>query len=106
MVKKTKKHEKISKADAERFLQDVPAEKCFWANNGWIIRNLRELPIALENMSDETFFYHCNKEKNDFYNWIKDVIGYEELAERIKNVKTKKSMMNRVKKAIRELENA
>jgi len=111
MAKKSSKSKRVagrtrkkkSVISAEKILADVPAEKCFWANNGWIIRNIQELPIALENMSDETFVYHCNREKNDFYNWIRDVIDYKELAEDIKNSKTRSAMIKKVKKAIRVL---
>ncbi len=31
-------------------------------------------------MSDETFSFHLNESKNDFRNWVKDVIGDEKLA--------------------------
>lgn len=111
MAKKSSKSKRVvrrtmrkkSIINAEKILADVPAEKCFWANNGWIIRNIQELPIALENMNDETFVYHCNREKNDFYNWIRDVIGYKELAADIKNSKTRNVMIKKVKKAIRVL---
>ena len=47
--------------------------------------NMKELENALKTMSYETFSYHANEEKNDFYNWIKDTVGDEELAELIKD---------------------
>jgi hypothetical protein len=89
--------------NAAKILSDVPAEKCFWANNGWIIKNLKELPIALENMSDETFVYHVNKGKNDFAKWIDDVIGDKELAKGIGKIGKKNTMIVRIEKGIKAL---
>lgn len=31
-------------------------------------------------ISDETFVFHANAEKNDFGNWVKDIIKDEKLA--------------------------
>lgn len=102
MVKK-KKTVKKKNPVAGNFLSDVPPEKCFWANNGWIIRNLGELPMALENMNDDTFKYHVNKEKNDLSNWVKDVIGDKRLSTALKRVKTRKSSIKVVKQRIKQL---
>lgn len=66
-------------------LDDVDGDKRFFVCDGSIIKNLKELGVVLKNMSDETFGYHVNEEKNDFSNWVKDVIGDEELAYLIKN---------------------
>ena len=66
-------------------MQDVPEEKKFWVVDGTTIKNLEELSQSLRAMNEETFNYHVNENKNDFYNWIKDVIQDEELAESIQN---------------------
>lgn len=89
--------------DAAKILSDVPSEKCFWANNGWIIKNLQELPVALENMSDETFAYHVNREKNDFGRWITDVIGDSVLAKNIENVTRKDILIYKIGARIAQL---
>ncbi len=86
--------------NATKILSDVPSEKCFWANNGWIIKNLQELPIALENMSNETFVYHVNGEKNDFARWINDVVGDKVLAKSIERAKKKEMMRVKIEKEI------
>ncbi|MBN2013697.1 MAG: hypothetical protein JW778_00810 [Candidatus Altiarchaeota archaeon] len=99
---KKKKTTKTAIKDAKKFLSDVPADKCFWVNNGWIMRNLQELPLALENMGEETFVYHVNKAKNDFHNWITHVIGDKTLAQGIKS-SNKKDMLAKVKKRIAQL---
>jgi hypothetical protein len=71
---------KVTKQDAERLFADVPEDRSFWCCDGRIFRNMRDLSDGLANMSDETFAYHVNDEKNDFSNWLKDVIEDEKLA--------------------------
>lgn len=100
--KTTKKKKPTAVKNAKKFLSDVPSESCFWVNNGWIIRNLQELPLALQNMSKETFVYHANKEKNDFHNWINNVIGDKTLAKSIKN-SAKVDMLAKIKKRVEQL---
>lgn len=38
------------------------------------------LETALKQTSDDTFRYHVNAEKNDFYKWVREVIGDDRLA--------------------------
>jgi len=71
---------KILKHHAERRLGDVPDQYVFWCHDGRILHNIRELKDALEMMSDGAYTYHANKEKNDFSNWVKDIIGDDKLA--------------------------
>ena len=71
---------KITRAVAEQRLGDVPQDRQFWCSDGRILKNLPELRVALEQMTDETFRYHSNDAKNDFSNWVRDVIGDDELA--------------------------
>ncbi len=69
----------ITKAMAQRWLADVPADKQFWVQDGRSLKNLAELAAALKEMSEETFRYHLNESKNDFLNWVRDVIGDDDL---------------------------
>ena len=71
---------------------DIPAEKYFYVCDGTVIKHLGELPDALRNMHPGAFEYHVNDEKNDFYNWVKDVFDKSGLARRIKNIRTKETM--------------
>ena len=100
-----KKREIGKKSDLQmkEYLKDTPPDKCFWVNNGWIIRNLEELPIALDNMSDDTFNYHVNKDKNDFSKWVRDVIGDETLAGSLEGVKNREDAIKIVNKRIKQL---
>jgi len=60
---------------AKSWLGDVPHDKVFWCRDGRMLKNLDELAIALRKMSEETFRYHVTGDKNDFSNWVRDVIG-------------------------------
>jgi hypothetical protein len=71
---------KISKEEAKRRLGDVPDDKRFWCQDGKVIKNLKELEEALNDMSDETFHYHSAEERKDFSNWIRDVVEDKKLA--------------------------
>ncbi|MBI2860361.1 MAG: hypothetical protein HYX91_02490 [Chloroflexi bacterium] len=71
---------RILSQDAQRLLGDVPPEKSFWCRDGRAFKNIQELSAALATMSDETFGHHANAGRNDFSNWVKEVIGDEKLA--------------------------
>jgi alpha-amylase len=96
--------DKMRKRVIHTFLQDVPEDKMFWCVDGRVFRNLRELAAALKDMSDETFRYHVNDHKNDFSNWIKDVIGDSTLARNLLNVKDRKKAEKLVNKRIISIE--
>ena len=72
---------KVTKQEAEKLLADVPDNQSFWCCDGRIFRNMRDLMVGLASMSDDTFNYHLNAEKNDFSKWVNDVIEDEKLAE-------------------------
>jgi hypothetical protein len=80
---------KISTEEATRRLGDVPDDKRFWCHDGRYIGNLRELRKALIDMSDETFHYHLSEERNDFSNWIKEVVGDQRLANELRKVRSR-----------------
>ncbi len=62
------------------WLRDAPPDKVFWCSDGRVMKNLDELVVALQDMTEETFRYHADGQKNDFSNWVRDVIGDDTLA--------------------------
>jgi hypothetical protein len=68
------------KQEANRFLANVPEEYVFRCCDGTILRNVKELGDTFKTMTDEAYVFHANKEKNDFANWVRDVIKDERLA--------------------------
>lgn len=49
-------------------------QECFWTTDGRVIADLKELEQALNDMADEVFAYHVNKERNDFADWVESVL--------------------------------
>jgi hypothetical protein len=58
-----------------------------------VLKDLNELLEALSAMEPGVFYYHCNENKNDFHNWIRDVFEEKSLANNIKCVQDKEQMM-------------
>ena len=70
---------------ARRLLDDVPEEYVFRCCDGSIFRNMKELGAALKTMTGGTYAFHANTEKNDFANWVRDIIKDERLAKDLQN---------------------
>lgn len=60
--------------------------------DGQKLYGLQDLVIWLYNCSDKDFEYHV-KNGNHFYDWIKLSLKEEELAEKIKDVKDRRTMI-------------
>jgi hypothetical protein len=88
-AKAKKPPEKQHEKQVGRLLVRVPVEYVFWCHDGRMFADLRELAEGLVAMSDDTFAYHVNPEKNDFYNWIRDVIEDTELASELAAASTR-----------------
>lgn len=75
-AKKSTKHPKKQK-------KAVSPENFFFTADGRTISDLLELADALDEISDEVFFHHVNEQKNDFSNWIREVMDEPKLADEI-----------------------
>ena len=75
-------------------------EKRFWLRTGRILANLTELAQALEQMNDDTFCHHVNSERNDFSNWITDVLGQAKLGAAVRKIKSAKTMAKKIRNYI------
>ena len=64
----------------EKLLAKVPEESIFRCHDGRTSKDMKELAEGLVSISDDTFAYHVNSEKNDFSKWVRDVIRDEKLA--------------------------
>jgi hypothetical protein len=71
------------KKQMAKSMTKAPVELVFWCHDGNAFADLRELAEGLAAMSDETFFYHSNSEKQDFVNWVRDVIEDAWLADEL-----------------------
>ncbi|MFH1316125.1 MAG: hypothetical protein ABII01_01275 [Candidatus Woesearchaeota archaeon] len=75
------------------FYKDVSPDKCFVMKNGMTSKNLHELMSLVEVIDNDTFNHHISKGRNDFSDWIKHVVGNEELAKKVSAVKTREEML-------------
>jgi len=78
---------------AAKFSQDVPMEHVFVLNDGRRLKNLNELVVMLQDMNDSVFSHHVNDSKNDFANWVRDVINEKDMANSISSKRTKKELL-------------
>lgn len=85
--------EVIQSSYSRKFSQDIPSEYAFVLNDGRKLKNLNELVLALQDMSENIFSHHVNENKNDFANWIRDVIKEQELANAVIEKRTKKELL-------------
>jgi len=95
--------DETDREEADRLLADVKLEHQFWSSDGTIIKNLNELHKAFTRMNEHTFNHHVNKQKNDFYAWVRDVHNDETLANKLKLAMTKQEMQQHIGKRIGEL---
>ena len=99
-IKKTaKKQTRVS-----TLLKDVPQENYFYVCNGKVLKNLKELRDELMQMDEGTFRYHVNEAKNDFSNWINDILKNKKLADDLRRANSPQEILaiveTRIKKVI------
>ena len=71
------------KQEANRLLADVPNEYVFRCHDGLILQSMKELGNALNSTAEETYVFHANTEKNDFTNWVRDIIKDDMLSKNL-----------------------
>lgn len=87
-----------------RKLQNCDEEKKFWAQNGQTYKSLYDLVEGLRAMDDACFQHHVSPTKNDFSQWIGDVICDQTLSEGLAHLSTRDAMSKRLLLRIRFLE--
>jgi hypothetical protein len=65
--------------NARKLLADVPDEYVFRCHDGAVFRNMRDLRDGLVAITDDTFLFHANADRNDFGNWVSDIINDQKL---------------------------
>jgi hypothetical protein len=80
---------KTVKPDSRKFLVKTPEAMVFWCHDGQLFDDLEKLMNGFDLMSDETFMYHANPDKNDFSCWLVDVIGDLDLANDLRKARNK-----------------
>lgn len=68
----------------------IKPENYFFLKDGRALKDISELAKVLDSIGKDVFDFHVNDAKNDFSNWIRDIIGEKELAEAIRKIKDPK----------------
>jgi hypothetical protein len=79
--KKAIKAPSAKKVSAKKEQKHIKPENYFILCTGGIIKNVKELALTIDYLSDEEFRHHVNDERNDFSNWLRDVFKEEILAD-------------------------
>jgi len=85
-------------------LSNVSKEKVFYVFEGPVIRSVYELAEALSVMNPKSFSHHVSGSKNDFANWVRDVLDDSILGMRISAQKERKEMEKIIRQRIKDLE--
>ncbi|MEK6984738.1 MAG: DUF5752 family protein [Nanoarchaeota archaeon] len=93
----------VTKEEAKRYLCDSAPEQCFWVNNGPVLKNLSELAGYLPEMNEDAFRHHVNSDRNDFSNWIRDVVGDQKLADELSKSRNKDSASKKLRSRLSSL---
>lgn len=88
---------------SQEILADVSPENYFYVCNGTVLKNIPDLHLLLKNIDSGVFNYHVNEGKNDFLNWVRDVIKDEVLTRNFGKCKTKDETLACVKRRISTL---
>ena len=99
----TARKKMVPKDSARLWLSDAPPDKVFRCRDGRELKNLQELSVALRTMSTDTFDHHVTAEKNDFANWVKDVIGDEALADDLRQAGDRTTVTRRLEDRLGQL---
>ena len=94
---------KVPAAVAKGILSRMPFNVSFWLCTNESLRSLADVYEALERATDEVFRYHVNRDKNDFEVWIREVIKDKDLAREIARVKTKDTLVRKIRERVDEL---
>ncbi len=85
---------KVSKKDSKQTsASQVPCangERCFWVHNGPVLSDLIELRDVLKEIRDEVYAHHVDGQKNDFADWVENVLAEPELAKALRKAKKSK----------------
>ncbi len=92
---------KTKKAEAKKTLVYATNANSFWVNNGQILNSLIALKEAIASMENEVFSHHVNKDKNDFADWVENVLCDSACANDLRKAKTVASVKTVVTKHLK-----
>lgn len=78
---------KVKTVAPKKLVYATDAES-FWTHDGQILNSLAVLRDALPGMSKAVFAYHVTKDKNDFAEWVEQVLRDAACAADLRKAKT------------------
>ncbi|MEK6955110.1 MAG: hypothetical protein AABW52_00465 [Nanoarchaeota archaeon] len=87
-------------------LSEVDGDEVLLLANNRTVSSIKGLYILLQKLDDKIFYAHVNEEKNDFYNWVRDVYQDKKLADDLLWCTNKESMIFCLKSRLEEAERA
>ena len=87
--------------EQESIKADGPSR--FWAQDGRILSDLKDLKDALSEMAEETYSFHANKAKNDFAKWTEEVLKNKKVATELKKAKDRMDALKKVAQEIKKI---
>ncbi|HYD03222.1 MAG TPA: hypothetical protein VEC16_02890 [Alphaproteobacteria bacterium] len=88
---------------ASRYLESVPEDHALRLNDEKVAHNLEELHSMIESSGLEVFYMHVNDMSNDVADWTRNVIGYNELADKMKATTDRDEFLKLLSDSINEL---
>ena len=76
---------KASKKNKSYKSVKVSDDKVFFLIDGSTIASLQELVNVFDGMNDDIYYYHVTADRNDFANWVREVLKMEKLADALMN---------------------
>jgi hypothetical protein len=64
----------------------IAIEDFFHTNDGYILKTTHELYYYLNNCSDDEYLHHANSQRNDFAQWVRNILKYPQLADELLKV--------------------
>lgn len=91
ILSKVNEFEKISVSEPEFQL---------WLSDGRVVKSLEELRDALKTMEEHVFQEHVNKNKNEFADWVQEILELKDVAKQMRAARSQSRMRKVVQKAV------
>ncbi|MGI5828070.1 MAG: hypothetical protein ACOX6V_03570 [Patescibacteria group bacterium] len=89
---------RLPKETVESWLRECSDSETFVCIDGQRAKSVKELVKLFERMSQESYDYHVNKEKNDFAAWVEGVFHNGHLAANFRSARSYKEAYQYVKR--------
>jgi hypothetical protein len=82
----------------------ISPEQYFYVSDGSVLKSLNDFVLKMKNISSDSFAHHVNAEKNDFANWIREVLKDGKLALSVSKAKSPTDVLSAIQKRLSSIE--